>query len=87
MEITYTNLSANDVPLLASRLEAEPYPAKCNVLLLEGIDASGAVVSKQLRLEVSANLPGVLLQFNQYEERIDWAIEEFVALARLHGAP
>lgn len=81
MKLTYTDLSRADVPQLAERLESEPYPATCNIVLIEGKSSDGNIKTRQIRLELTPNFPGVLLPLDTYSEHVDWAVGKLVELA------
>ena len=87
MQVTYIGLDRDQIPELASRLEVEPYPTTCNVVLFEERSAGGVVLKKVLRLELSADSPGVTFDLVGHVERIEWAIGELVRTRRSHGIP
>lgn len=87
MQISYIQLTEADVPELAQRLTTENYPLRCTIVLIEGTTAHGVAIPRSIRIELTANLPGVLLPLDGHEQFIDWAIRSLVDLAKQSGAP
>jgi hypothetical protein len=80
MIVDCINISRIDVLQLVERLESEPFPARCNIVLIEGRDSGGLVETRQIRLEIAPDRPGVLLPLDTHSEYIDWAVRELVGL-------